>query len=340
MRINLTTKYLGLELASPLVASSSPLTGKIDSLRQLEDAGASAVVLPSLFEEQLEHEAVEVAKLLELQADSFAESLNYFPELESYNTGPNEYLELIASARDSLSIPVVASLNGCSPGGWTRYASEMEQAGACALELNIYHIPTDAAQDSNAVDQTYADLVAAVRQEVTVPLAVKVGPYFSSLPNLAANLVDAGADGLVLFNRYLEPDIDLETLEFVPDLLLSQPEELRLSLRWIAILRDQLSASLAATSGIHSADDAIKAILVGADVTMLASVLLKQGPGHLTQVKADLAQWLERHEYDSIEQMKGSMSKSRSSNPEGLERANYMKALTTYTSQTESVFRW
>lgn len=340
MSINLSTRYLGLELSSPLVASSSPLTGKIDSLRQLEDAGASAVILPSLFEEQLEHEAVEVAKLLELQSESFAESLNYFPELETYNTGPNEYLELIASARDSLSIPVVASLNGCTTGGWTRYASEMEQAGASALELNIYNIPANEAQDANAIDQSYADLVAAVRQQVTIPLAIKIGPYFSSLPNLAAKLVDAGADGFVLFNRYLEPDIDLETLEFVPDLLLSQPEELRLSLRWIAILRDQLTVSLAATSGIHSADDVVKAILVGADVAMLASALLKQGPRHLSQIKSDLGQWLEHHEYASIEQMKGSMSKSRSSNPEGLERANYMKALTNYTSRTESVFRW
>lgn len=335
MNTDLKTRYLGLELASPLVPSSSPLTGKLDSLRRLEDAGAAAVVLPSLFEEQLEHEAVEVAKLLEFQSDSFAESLSYFPELESYNTGPDEYLALIASARDSLAIPVIASLNGSSLGGWTRYASEIEQAGACALELNIYNVPIDPARDSNSIDASYVDLVGAVRAEVKIPLAVKMGPYFSSLPSVTAKLLDAGADGFVLFNRYLEPDIDLETLEFVPDLLLSQPDELRLSLRWIAILRDQHIASLAATSGIHTVEDVIKAILVGADITMLASALLKKGPPHLSEIKSELVSWLDRHEYKSIEQMKGSMSKNRSANPEGLERANYMKALTSFSGWSE-----
>ena len=331
MPVDLRTRYLGLELASPLVASASPLTGKLDSLKRLEDAGAAAVVLPSLFEEQLEHEAVEVARLLDFQSDSFAESLSYFPELEDYNTGPDEYLALISEARQSLSIPVIASLNGVSMGGWTRYASEIEQAGACALELNIYNVPTDPDCDSNDVDKNYADLVAIIRDEIKLSLAVKIGPYFSSLPHLASRLVEAGAGGFVLFNRYLEPDVDLETLEFIPELFLSRPEELRLSLRWIAILRDQLTASLAATSGIHEPTDVIKAILVGADITMLASSLLKNGPNHLKHLESDLTDWLEQHDYESVEQMKGSMSKQRSANPEGLERANYMKALTSYS---------
>ena len=331
MPVDLSTRYLGLELTSPLVASASPLTGKLDSLKRLEDAGAAAVVLPSLFEEQLEHEAVEVARILDFQSDSFAESLSYFPELEDYNTGPDEYLALISEARQSLSIPVIASLNGVSMGGWTRYATEIEQAGACALELNIYNVPTDPDCDSNDVDKNYADLVTVIRDEVKIPLAVKIGPYFSSLPHLTSRLVDAGAGGFVLFNRYLEPDIDLETLEFTPELFLSRPEELRLSLRWIAILRDQLTASLAATSGIHEPTDVIKAILVGADITMLASSLLKNGPNHLKHLESDLTDWLEQHDYESVEQMKGSMSKQRSANPEGLERANYMKALTSYS---------
>ena len=318
-------------MASPLVASASPLTGRLDSLRRLEDAGAAAVVLPSLFEEQLEHDALEVARLLDFQSDSFSESQSIFPELESYNTGPDEYLDLISEARKSLSIPVIASLNGTSMGGWTRYAGDIERAGACALELNIYNVPTDAANDSNYMDNSYAELVAAVRSEVEVPLTVKIGPYFSSLPHLAARLVSAGANGFVLFNRYLEPDIDLETLEFVPELFLSRPEELRLSLRWIAILRDQLSASLAATSGIHQTTDVIKAVLVGSDITMLASALLRNGPGHLTKLREELTNWLEEHDYTSVEQMKGSMSKLHSANPKGLERANYMKALTSYT---------
>ncbi len=331
MPVDLRTRYLGLELASPLVASASPLTGKLDSLKRLEDAGAAAVVLPSLFEEQLEHEAVEVARLLDFQSDSFAESLSYFPELEDYNTGPDEYLALISEAAQSLSIPVIASLNGVSTGGWTRYAAEIEQAGACALELNIYNVPTDPDCDSNDVDKSYADLVTLIRDEVKVPLAVKIGPYFSSLPHITSRLVTAGAGGFVLFNRYLEPDIDLETLEFIPELFLSRPEELRLSLRWIAILRDQLTASLAATSGIHEPTDVIKAILVGADITMLASALLKKGPNHLKHLESELTDWLDQHDYESVEQMKGSMSKQRSANPEGLERANYMKALTSYS---------
>ena len=331
MSVDLKTRYLDMDLDCPLVASSSPLTGNLDSLKRLEDAGASAVVLPSLFEEQLEHEAVEVARLLDFQSDSFAESLSYFPELEEYNTGPDEYLSLISKARESLSIPVIASLNGTSVGGWTRCAGEIQQAGANALELNIYNVATDPTQDSNGVDAAYADLVRAVRSEVNIPLAVKLGPYFSSLPHLAARVVSEGASGIVLFNRYLEPNIDLETLEFVPELLLSSPQELRLSLRWIAILRDQVTASLAATSGIHQTADVIKSILVGSDVAMLASALLRNGPSRLTQLKTELKGWLEQHEYESVEQMKGSMSRQRSANPEGLERLNYMKALTSFT---------
>ena len=336
MPVDLRTTYLGMELASPLVASASPLTGNHDSLRQLEDSGAAAVILPSLFEEQLEHESVEVARLYEFQSESFAESLNYFPELEQYNTGPDQYLELVSQAKARLSIPVIASLNGTSLGGWTRYAKEIEEAGASALELNIYDVPTDPTLDSNAIDTKYANLVSAVSGEVKIPVAVKVGPYFSSLPHLTSKLVAAGASGFVLFNRYLEPDIDLETLEFVPELELSRRAELRLSLRWIAILRDLTSASLAATSGIHQAADVIKAILVGADITMLASSLLKNGPGHLLTISSQVVEWLEERDYESVEQMKGSMSKMHASNPEGLERANYMKALTTFSGWGDS----
>jgi dihydroorotate dehydrogenase (fumarate) len=333
MGVNLSTRYLGIHLKNPLVASASPLTGKLDTLRQLEEAGAAAAVLPSLFEEQIEQEEAALQHLQEFHTDSFAESLDYFPELDSYNTGPDEYLDHIRAAKQAVGIPIIASLNGASPGGWTRYARMIEQAGADALELNIYVVPTAPELTGGQVEQRYVDLVASVREAIAIPLAVKVGPFFSSVPHMGRRLVEAGANGLVLFNRYLEPDIDLETLDVVPHLVLSTREELRLPLRWIAILRDLVTASLAATSGVHESDDVLKVLLAGADVAMMASALLKQGPRHLSTVLEQVRNWLVEREYDSVEQMKGSVSKRNCANPSGFVRANYMKALVSYSGK-------
>lgn len=329
--VDLSTNYLGLKLKNPLVASASPLTSKLESLRRLEEAGASAAVMHSLFEEQIVHEEIELGNLYEAHANAFAESLDYFPELEDYHTGPGDYLSTIEGAKRSLSIPIIASLNGSSQGGWMRYAKSIEDAGADALELNIYFVPTDETMSSGDVEQRYCDLVASIKQTLKIPLAVKIGPSFSSLPHFAGQLAAAGADGLVLFNRFLEPDIDLEELVFEPNLILSSRDELRLSLRWLAILRDQLSISLAATSGVHETEDVIKALLAGADITMMATVLLQRGPDHLTAMLEQLANWLEEREYESVQQLQGSMSRIHCSDPSQLERANYMKALVSYT---------
>lgn len=333
MSINLSTKYLGLQLANPLVVSACPLTGNIESLVSIEKAGASAVVLPSLFEEQIEHVEMELARLQDFQSDMAAESLSFFPEMDKYNTGPSKYLELIRQAKCTLRIPVIASLNGSTQGGWVNYAHLIEHSGADALELNIYTIPIDPSQSAMDIEKQYCQLVSSIKERLTIPLAVKIGPYFSSIPNFAKSLVNAGADGLVLFNRYLAPDIDLDSLEFSPALELSQPSELRLALRWIAILRDQVPVSLAATGGVHTVEDAIKALLVGADITMVASALLQRGVGQLSTIKAGMLRWLTEHEYESVEQLKGSMSFQNCQNPDGLTRANYMRALTSYTSK-------
>ena len=310
-----------------------PLTGDPDMLKRLEDAGAACAVLPSLFEEQIEHEEREVAQLYEFQTESFAESLTYLPEFEDYHTGPDDYLRQVEAAREAVSIPVIASLNGASDGGWVRYAKLIEQSGADALELNIYFVPTDPNMAAADVERRYCDLVAAVRDSVSIPLAVKIGPNFTSLPNFAQSLVAAGANGIVLFNRYLEADIDLEALEIKPDLVLSNRHEARVPLRWISILRDQMTASLAATSGVHRMQGAVKLLLAGADVIMMASILLMKGPEFLTTILDDMREWLEEMEYDSVEQMKGSMSRANSPNPSALERANYMKALTSFSTE-------
>ncbi len=333
MSVDLTTTYLGLKLKNPLVASASPLTGKLDSLQRLEEAGASAAVWPSLFEEQIEHEEMEVARLYEQGSDSFAESRSFLPELDDYRIGPEAYLSQMEQAKKKLSIPLIGSLNGASKGGWVRYAKMIQDAGADALELNIYFIPTDTKMAGPDVEEQYLELVAAVKESLSIPLAVKMGPYFSGLPSFAARLVEAGAGGLVLFNRFLEPDVDLETLEFRPSLQLSTRNELRLPLRWIAILRDHIQASLAATSGVHFTEDVIKSLLVGADVVMMASVLLQRGPGYLKQMLQELRSWLQEKEYESVEQLKGSMSRIRCSDPSELERSNYMKALISYTDK-------
>ncbi len=333
MSVDLRTSYLGLQLANPIVASSSPLTGDLDGLRQLQDAGVAAVVLPSLFEEQIEQEAIEINRLVEYGVDSFAEALGgYLPDLGGYNTGPERYLTKVEEAKQALSIPVMGSLNGTTRGGWVRYAKRLENAGVDAIELNIYLIPTDPYADGPAVEQRYLDLVAAVKESVSVPLSVKIGPYFSSLPHMAKRLVEAGADGLVLFNRFYQPDLDMEELSVIPDVKLSSPVELGLPLRWVAILHGKVLCDLAVTTGVHYAIDAVKAIAVGANVAMMASALLHGGPGVAGEVIAGLTRWLEDHEYESVGQLRGSMSMGSAPNPDRFVRANYMRVLASYTA--------
>ena len=333
MTVDLSTSYLGLDLAAPLMASSSPLTGNLEDLRALEEAGLAAVVLPSLFEEQIEQESIEVQRLLDFGAESFAEALGgYFPDLQDYNTGPGGYLRHLEEARESLSIPIIASLNGTTRGGWVKYATRLENAGASALELNIYLVPTDPYADSTAVEQRYLDLLAAVVDRVSIPVAVKIGPFFSSLPHMAEQFVEAGASGLVLFNRFYQPDIDLEELEVVPNLRLSSPAELRLPLRWVAILCRRIRASLAVTTGVHTSEDVLKALLVGADVAMMASALLRNGPAHAAAVLDGVRAWLDENDYESVSQLKGSMSLRAAPNPDAFIRSNYMKELASYTS--------
>lgn len=331
MSMNLTTHYLRRELRNPLVVAACPLTGSIESLKKLESAGAAACVLQSLFAEQIEHEEQQVYRLYEYAGDSSAESASYFPELEKYNLGPEPHLEFLEDVKRSIEVPVIASLNGTSPGKWVRFAKMFEMAGADALELNIYFVPTDPQLSANDVENRYIEIVAEVANQITIPFAVKLGPYFSALPHFAKRLIEAGASGLVLFNRYLDPELDLDTLRIKPHLTLSTPDELRLVLRWLGILRDQLKCSLAATSGIHSSEDVIKALLAGANVTMMSSALLRYGPDHLAKVLAGLEKWLIDHQYDSIEQLIGSVSRSRSADASAFERANYMKALVEFT---------
>lgn len=332
MSVDLTTTYLGMRLAHPIVPSASPITGKLDVLRRLQDAGASAVVLPSLFEEQITHEEQEMQRLAEFAAESFAEAtFGYFPEMQDYNTGPGSYLKLVEDAKAALDIPVIASLNGSSVSGWLRYAQRIQEAGADALELNVYFVPEDPSASGADVEERYLDLVRACRASVTIPMAVKVGPYFSSVASMVRKIAGAGANGLVLFNRYLMPDVDLDSLTVTPALKLSDPSELRLPLRWIALLRGKVPVSLALSSGVHSASDALKAILTGADVTMMTSSLLRHGPEYVTIVLDGVRSWLEEHEYVSVEQAKGSLSEEAAPNPEAFSRANYMKALVSYT---------
>ena len=333
MSFDLATKFLGLDLSGPLVPSASPLTGNLDTLRRLEAAGASAVVLPSLFEEQVEHDAMAVHHSIEFGAESFAEATGgYFPEMDGYNTGPQHYLDHLEAAKGALEIPVIASLNGTSRGGWTLYARLCEESGADALELNIYLVAADMAATGEQVERQYLDLVEAVASAVSIPLAVKVGPYFSAMANMAQRLVASGADGLVLFNRFYQPDIDLDELEVMPNLVLSTQDELRLVLRWMAILHGRLDASLAATTGVHSAADVVKLLLAGADVAMMASALLLQGPEHLGSVLERVRAWFVEHEYQSVAQARGSLSQQHSPDPAAFERSNYMRTLVSYSS--------
>jgi len=332
MSVDMTTSYLGMELAHPVVASASPLTSHIETLGELESAGASAVVCGSLFEEQIEHEELEVHRMLETGALQHPEAAGYFPEMDDYRTGPEDYLQLIRDAEEQLSIPVIGSLNGASEGGWIHYARLIEDAGADALELNIYFVAAEASTSSDLVELRYLKLVEAVKDSITIPLAVKIGPYFSSTAHIAQRLEEAGADGLVLFNRFLQPDIDLDTLQVDPEVHLSTSEELRLPLRWIAILNGQVGCSLAGTSGVHTAEDALKLLLAGADVTMMASALLKHGSARIGEVVEGMRSWLDEREYDSVEQAKGSVSRRAVADPVAFERGNYMKALTSFST--------
>src|SRR5580704_17646060 len=327
MMIDLETDYLGLKLRTPLVPSASPLSQEIASIRRLEDAGASAIVLYSLFEEQLRLESLELDRHLSAGTESFAESLTYFPQPGEFRLGPEGYLEHIRKAKEAVDIPVIASLNGARVGGWTKFAKEIEQAGADALECNVYSIPTDPELKAAQIEQTYVDIVWAVKSAISIPVAVKLGPFFTNFANVAKRLDEAGADGLVLFNRFYQPDIDLDELEIRPNVLLSTPQALRLPLTWIGILYGRLRASLAATSGVHNAEDVIKLLMVGANVTMLCSSLLRNGINHLRHVEHGLVDWMEIHEYESVRQMQGSMSQQRCPDPSAFERAQYMRAV-------------
>jgi dihydroorotate dehydrogenase (fumarate) len=331
--IELGTEYLGLSLRTPIVASSSPLTNNLDDLRRLEDAGISAVVLPSLFEEQIDSESVAIHDMLDTGAGSSGEASSYFPELDDYNTGPDHYFELVARAKQQLAVPVIASLNGATPGGWVEYARDLEEAGADAIELNIYAIASDPKTSPQDIEARYRELIVAVTEVATIPVAVKLSPFFTALAHTARELERVGARGLVLFNRFYQPELDLDTLAVAPHLVLSHSDELRLPLRWIAILRGQIRASLAATSGVHTGEDVLKVLLTGADVAMLASALLLHGPGHVVGLEQTLLEWLDAREYESVAQMKGSVSQQASADPEAFERANYVRTLRSWTQR-------
>lgn len=327
--VNLDTTYLGMQLKSPLVVSASPLSEDLDNIKKMEDAGASAVVLYSLFEEQIVREQHELHYHLSQGTESFAEAITYAPEPEDFLTGPEVYLEHIRKAKEHVSIPIIASLNGSSLGGWTSFAKQIAAAGADALELNIYNIPTDFEQSSADVETMYLDIVKSVKAAVNIPVAVKLSPFFSNMAYMAKQLDKAGADGLVLFNRFYQPDIDLEELVIKPRVILSSEHELRLPLRWVAILYGRIKANLAATTGVHQATDALKLLMAGANVTMMASALFKNGIAHIASVEKDMRQWMEAHEYISVAQMQGSMSHIRGGDASSIERAQYVRAVSS-----------
>jgi len=334
MTVDLRTTYLGLELRSPLVASPSPLTRELDSVLQLVAAGAAAIVLPSLFEEEIVHEELELNRSLEAGADQFAEALDYFPNIEPFAGVGDRYLARLRRIKAAAGVPVIASLNATTAGGWVRYASLMQEAGADALELNLYHLAADPARSAADMEAADLELIAAVRDAITIPLAVKLSPYYSALANFAGRAVERGADGLVLFNRFYQPDFDLETFEVVPRLELSRPSELRLPMRWTAILRPQLgpAVSLAASSGIHGGTDVVKTLMVGADVAMTTSALLHHGPEHLRTIESELVGWMTEHEYESVGQLRGSASQAAVEDPSAFERANYLRTLRSWST--------
>jgi dihydroorotate dehydrogenase (fumarate) len=335
--LDLTTRYLGMQLRTPLVASASPLSHEIDNIRRLEDAGASAVVLYSLFEEQLRQESLELDFYLSEGTESHPESLSFFPQPGEFVLGPDGYLEHIRKAKAAVKVPIIASLNGSSVGGWIQYATQIQEAGADALECNIYWIVTDPNMTAAQVEQQYLDIVQAVKSAVSIPVAVKISPFFSNLANMAKRLDEAGADGLVLFNRFYQPDIDLATLDLKPNVLLSTPQAIRLPLTWIGILHGKVKASLAATGGVHNPDDVIKLLMVGAQVTMLCSTLLRNGINQVRSIEQGMRQWMEHHEYESVQQMQGSMSQLRCPDPSAFERAQYMRAVKSIQYVTSAV---
>jgi dihydroorotate dehydrogenase (fumarate) len=324
---DLTTNYMGLTLKNPIVPSASPLAKRVDSIKQMEDAGASAITMYSLFEEQIDLEALAQHNFIEQTTFMSSEATAYFPKAADYNRGPDGYLELIRQAKEAVDVPVIGSLNGVTPGGWTHYARLIQDAGADALELNVYLIPTRSDLTSDGVENTYLEILRDVKASVKIPVAMKLSPFFSSLPNMARRLDRAGANALVLFNRFYQPDFDLEELAVTPHLVLSTPWEMRLPLRWIAILYGHVKASLALTTGVHTPDDVVKSVMAGADIANVASVLLERGPGHISELIGGLSQWMEEHEYESVTQMKGALSQRNVTEPAAFERANYMKVL-------------
>ena len=328
--MDLSTTYMGLTLKNPLVPSASPLSETLDGIRRLEDAGAAAIVMYSLFEEQIILQSYQLDHHLSYLTNSFAEALTVFPDLYNYKIGPEAYLELISRAKRAVDIPIIASLNGVSTGGWVEYARNMQEAGADALELNIYYLPTDLDTTSAEVEQMYVDVLHGVKSNVTIPVAVKVSPYFSATAHMARRLVEAGANALVFFNRFYQPDLDIEALEVVPRVTLSTSYELRLPLRWVAILYGRLQTDFAITSGIHTHQDVLKALMAGANVAMMASELLRNGVGRIKEIEEDMVRWMEEHEYESVAQMRGSMSQRNVANPAVFERANYMKVLQSW----------
>jgi len=325
--MNLKTTYLGLTLRTPLVVSASPLSDSLDNIQRMEDAGASAVVLYSLFEEQIRYERYELHQHTTQGTESYPEALSYFPDPHELFVGPEAYLKHITSAKKAASIPIIASLNGSTPSGWTSFAKQIEQAGADALELNLYFVPTDMKLSGAELEHQYIEIVRAVRSEITIPMAVKASPFFTNFANMAKRFTEAGANGLVLFNRFYQPDIELESLEVAPNVFYSTPMAMRLPLRWIAILYDRVSASLAATSGIHRGTDALKMLMAGADVTMLCSVLMRHGIERIRVIEEEMVNWMREHEYESVEQLKGSLSHKNCSDPSAFERAQYIQAV-------------
>ncbi len=330
---DLTTTYLGLTLKNPLVASPSPLSEKVENIKRLEEAGIAAVVMYSLFEEQITHESLELDHFLNQGTESFAESLTYFPEMGKYSLEPDKYIEKLEKTKKAVNIPIIGSLNGVSTGGWIEYARKIQDAGADGLELNLYYLPIDVDMCSELVEDTYIRLVSDIRSAVKLPLAIKLSPYITALPYFAKRLVDAGADGLVLFNRFYQPDLDLENLEVVPNLVLSTSDELRLPLRWIAILYGKIKTDLALTSGVHTAEDALKAIMAGANVAMITSAVLKNGMQVIPNILNGMQDWMTTHEYVSAAQMRGSMSQGAVADPAAFERANYMKVLNSFNPE-------
>lgn len=329
--MDLSTNYMGLPLRSPLVVgAAAPLTEEIDNIKRMEDAGAAAVVLHSLFEEQIREERLELHHHLEYGTESFAEALTYFPEPDIFHVGSSEYLNHIRTAKEMVDIPIIGSLNGSTLGGWTNYAKEIQEAGADALELNIYSIPTDMNLTGAQVEQNYLDILQAVKSEVDIPVAIKISPFFSNMANMAKQFAEAGANGLVLFNRFYQPDIDISELEVTTNVLLSTPQAMRLPMRWIAILYGRLSLDFAATSGIQKSQDAIKMVMAGAKVTEIVSALLRRGIPYLTEIETEMVRWMEENEYESIQQMRGSMSQINCADESAFERAQYLRAIQTY----------